>query len=225
MIQLRHSTASSSRRSILAAALFCASLLSALGLPCAAWAQNDVGSIVGFVTDNTGAAIPGATITVMNDETGETRSVKTDARGHYVVPTLQPTVYSVSVEATGFQRFTSTGNTLPSNSTVEVDAHLRVGSVSQVVEVTATASVLQTQSAAVQSEVTGKQVQDQELNGRNPLLMAQLVPGVSATSTLGDFNYNAFGGSSFNVNGARSQDTRPTIDGAPAWIRWKRSRC
>jgi hypothetical protein len=216
MIQLRHSTASSSRRSILAAALFCASLLSALGLPCAAWAQNDVGSIVGFVTDNTGAAIPGATITVMNDETGETRSVKTDARGHYVVPTLQPTVYSVSVEATGFQRFTSTGNTLPSNSTVEVDAHLRVGSVSQVVEVTATASVLQTQSAAVQSEVTGKQVQDQELNGRNPLLMAQLVPGVSATSTLGDFNYNAFGGSSFNVNGARSQDTRPTIDGAPA---------
>src|SRR6202012_4730902 len=97
---------------------------------------------------------------------------------------------------------------------IEIDAKLSVGDTSQTVEVTATAAILQTQSAAVQSEVTGEQVQKMELNGRNPIYMTQFLPGVVSTTTLGDFNYAFNSGDTFNINGARPQDTIYTIDGA-----------
>jgi Carboxypeptidase regulatory-like domain/TonB-dependent Receptor Plug Domain len=179
-------------------------------------AQNDVGSIVGYVTDQSGAAVPGATVVATNEGTGEKRTVTSDAQGHYALPNLVPAPYTLSVEAKGFQKFDSTHNTLASNSTIAIDAKLTVGETSQTVEVTGTAALLQTQSAAVQSEVTGDQVQKQELNGRNPIYMTQFLPGVVSTSTLGDFNYAFNSGDSFNINGARTQDTLYTIDGAPA---------
>ena len=83
-------------------------------------------------------------------------------------------------------------------------------------EVSSTAEVLQTESSAVQSEVNGKQIQDQELNGRSPLYSAQLLPGVRSGGTLGDFNGTGLGGNPFAINGTRSQDTLVTVDGAPA---------
>ena len=75
---------------------------------------------------------------------------------------------------------------------------------------------MQTESGAVQNEVTGQQIQDQELNGRNPLYMAQFLPGMRSGSTLGDFNFAVGAGQPFNVNGTRGQDTIVTFDGAPA---------
>ena len=179
-------------------------------------AQNDVGSIVGFVSDSSGAAVPNAKVTVKNEGTGESRTVSTDGSGHFAIPNLPPTVYTMSAEATGFQRFESTHNVLASNSTISIDAVLALGAATQTVEVTATAALLQTQSAAVQSEITGQQVQKQELNGRNPIYMTQFLPGVVSTATLGDFNFAFNSGDSFVINGARPQDTLYTIDGAPA---------
>jgi hypothetical protein len=181
-----------------------------------ALAQNDVGSIVGFVTDQTGAAVPNAKVTITNEGTGEKRTVVSDAQGHYTVPNLPPTIYTMTAEAPGFQKFVSSHNTLASNTTIDIEAKLTVGQATETVEVTDTAAVLQTQSGSVQSEVTGTQVQKQELNGRNPVYMAQLLPGVSSTATLGDFNFSFNGGDTFSINGARSQDTQYTLDGAPA---------
>ena len=181
-----------------------------------ALAQNDVGSIVGFVTDSSGAVVPNAKVTIKNEGTGESRTVSTDASGHYAVPNLPPTVYTMTAEATGFQKFESTHNVLASNSTISIDAVLTLGAATQTVEVTATAALLQTQSAAVQSEINGEQIQKMELNGRNPIYMTQFLPGVSSTATLGDFNFAFNSGDSFNINGARTQDTLYTIDGAPA---------
>ena len=179
-------------------------------------AQNDVGSIVGFVSDSSGAVVPNAKVTIKNEGTGESRTVSTDSSGHYAVPNLAPTSYTMSAEATGFQKFESTHNVLASNSTISINAVLALGAATQTVEVTATAALLQTQSAAVQSEITGQQIQKQELNGRNPIYMTQLLPGSVSTATLGDFNFAFNSGDAFNINGARTQDTLYTIDGAPA---------
>jgi hypothetical protein len=181
-----------------------------------AFAQGDVGSVVGFVTDSTGAIVPGAKITVTNEGTGETRVVTSDAAGHYAVPNLSPAIYTVTSEATGFEKFVSVHNRLASNSAVEINAKLTVGSATQTVEVNDTAVVLQTQSPAIQSEISGAQVQTQELNGRNPIYMAQLLPGVISSATMGDFNFAFNSGATFEINGARGNDTRYLIDGAMA---------
>jgi Carboxypeptidase regulatory-like domain/TonB-dependent Receptor Plug Domain len=179
-------------------------------------AQNDVGTVVGFVTDQSGAVVPGARVTITNEGTGETRTVSTDAQGHYAVPNLSPAVYTMSAEAAGFSKEVSLHNHVASNTTVEIDGKLKVGSQSETVQVTDTADLLQTQSAAIQSEVTGTQVQKEELNGRNPIYMAQMLPGVVSTTTMGDFNFAFNSGDSFEVNGARVNDTRYVLDGASA---------
>ena len=184
--------------------------------PSAAMAQNDVGTIVGFVTDSTGAVIPGAEVTIVNEGTGETRRVTTDAAGHYAVPNLSPAIYSMTATAKGFEKFVSNHNTLASNSTMEINGKLAIGEATQTIQVNDTAEVLQTQSAAIQSEVTGTQIQKEELNGRNPLYMAQLLPGVVSTATMADFNFAFNSGDTFEVNGARQNDTKYTIDGAMA---------
>ena len=153
-----------------------------------ALAQNDVGSVVGFVTDQSGAVIPGAKVTIANEGTGETRTVTTDLQGHYSVPNLSPAVYTLTAEAQGFSKQVSVHNRLASNSTIEINAKLTIGHQSETVQVTDTAELLETQSAAIQSEVTGAQIQKEELNGRNPIYMAQMLPGVISTATMGDFN-------------------------------------
>jgi Carboxypeptidase regulatory-like domain/TonB-dependent Receptor Plug Domain len=184
--------------------------------PSAAVAQNDVGSVVGFITDPTGAVIPGAKVTIANEGTGETRNVTTDAQGHYAVPNLPPAIYTMTAEAKGFEKFVSTNNRLASNSTVEINGKLTVGEATQSIQVSDTAEVLQTQSPAIQAEVTGTQIQKEELNGRNPIYMAQLLPGVLSTATTGDFNFAFNSGDTFEVNGARQNDTKYMIDGAMA---------
>lgn len=181
-----------------------------------AWAQSDAGSVVGFIKDPSGAVVPGAQVTVTNEGTGETRTVSSDAQGHYTVPDLSPAIYTMSAEIAGFRKYVSVHNRLAANTTIDIDAQLAVGQETQTVVVTDTAAVLQTQSGSVQSEITGEQVDKQELNGRNPIYMAQMLPGVVSSSTLGDFNFSFNSGDSFEINGARENDTRYTLDEAPA---------
>jgi hypothetical protein len=179
------------------------------------FAQSDAGSIVGYVRDQTGASVPGAKVVVQDEGTKEDHVAPVDNQGHYSVPNLHPGLYSVSVQAPGFKAFQSVHNKLDASSTIDVDANLDLGSSKETVEVTASASLLQTESGAVQSDLGEHQIQSQELNGRNPIYMAQLLPGVRNGSTLGDFNFSMSNGN-YEINGARSQDTAITMDGAPA---------
>jgi hypothetical protein len=182
----------------------------------AVFAQSDNGSIAGFAKDPSGAVIPKAKVTVRSEGTGETHVVATNESGYYTVTNIAPNFYTVTVEASGFKKFTSTHNRLDPNTALSLDAALAVGAASETVEVSASATVLQTESAAVQDEVTGKQIDMQELNGRDPLYIAQLIPGMRSSGTLGDFNFGVAPGNPFSVNGARTQDTSITIDSAPA---------
>lgn len=181
-----------------------------------AFAQSDKGTIGGFITDASGAVVPGARVILTNEATGEAYQATTDSQGHYTVTNLTAGDYSLTAEVKGFKKYVSSHNTLGANTTLSLDAPMTIGAMTEEVTVSATAEVLQTESGAVQAEITGKQVSDQELNGRNPLYMGALVPGLRSGSTLGDFNFAIGGGNPFQINGSRVQDTLVTFDGAPA---------
>jgi hypothetical protein len=178
-------------------------------------AQSDVGSISGFIRDKSGAVLPNARVTIRNEGTQESHTVMTDSAGHFVVPNLVPATYTMTAEADGFNKFVSVHNPLAASTALDIDGSLAPGSVNQTVEVTASAVVLQTESGSVQSEISGQTINDQQLNGRNPLFMGSLIPGMRSGTTLGDFNFAIGSSVPFNVNGARPQDTLVTFDGAP----------
>jgi hypothetical protein len=182
----------------------------------AGYSQSDVGSISGYIRDKSGAFVPNANVTIRNEGTDEKHTVVTDAQGHFSVTNLPPATYSMTAEAPGFSRFVSVHNPLGASTALAIDGSLATGSVNQTVEVTANAVVLQTESGSVQSEITGQTVTDQQLNGRNPLFMGSLLPGMRSGTTLGDFNFAIGTSVPFQVNGARQQDTLVTFDGAPA---------
>ena len=154
-----------------------------------AMAQTETGSIGGFVKDPTGGVIPKAKVTLKDEGTSAIHTLITDNAGYYVAPSLPPGLYTMNVEAVGFKRFESAHNRLAPNTALSLDADLAVGTETEIVSVTATAAVLQTDSAAVQAEVTGDVVNMQELNGRNPLFEAGLLPGLRSSASMGDFNY------------------------------------
>src|SRR4029077_20872098 len=179
-------------------------------------AQSDNGTITGFVKDPTCAVRPNGKVVIKNEGTAEQQTITTNESGCYVKPNLQPGYYTVNAEVSGFKKYSISHNKLNPNSTLSLDISLTLGNATETVEVSATAAALQTESGAVQNEVTSQQVDNQELNGRNPIYIAQLLPGVRGTSTLGDFNFASTGGMSWQINGARTWDSLVTFDGAPA---------
>src|ERR1039458_1591040 len=199
----------------LASGLLCAVWIIVM-FPAAAVGQSDKSTIGGVGTDQSGAVGLVAKIVLTTEATREAYSETADSQGHYTVTNLSAGEYTLTAEKNGFKKYVSSHNTLAANTTLELNAPLTVGAATKTGTVTATAQTLQTQSAAVQAEITGKQVSDQELNGRNPLYMGSLVTGMRSGSTLGDFNFAVGGGNPFQINGSRPQDTMVTFDGAPA---------
>ena len=186
-----------------------------LAMPCALFAQSDNGTVVGFIKDPSGAFVPRARVMVTNEANGTQRQAASNDSGYYAVPNLEPGLYTMSAEAPGFKKFEVTGNKLDPNSTLSIDATLAVGSATDTVQVAASAVQLQTESAAVEKLVTRSQIDALELNGRDPLFLASLQPGIRSNSTMGDFSFSLTNGG-YAVNGARSNDTQITFDGAPA---------
>lgn len=178
-----------------------------------AFAQSDLGRISGFIKDPSGAVIPNANITVKSNS-GVQREATTNDSGYYTITNVPPGVYTMTAEAHGFQKFQSTGNKLDPSSNLVIDATLAVGAETQTVEVSAAAAQLQTESASVQKLVTRDQIDALELNGRNPIFMANLVPGTRG-GTLASLNFGLNQGPN-NINGARTPESLITFDGAPA---------
>src|SRR5713226_9402685 len=177
------------------------------------FAQSDLGKISGFIKDPSGATIANAKVTVRNN-TGVERQTATNESGYYVVTNVPPGLYTMIAEATGFQKYETRDNKLDPSADLVIDATLTVGAATQTVEVSASTVQLQTESASVQKDVTREQIDSLELNGRNPIFMANLVPGTRGGNVAG-LSFNFTQGPS-NINGSRNPENLITYDGAPA---------
>jgi hypothetical protein len=178
-------------------------------------AQFDTGQIAGFVRDPSQSVVTGAAVTVRNENTGERRSAATNATGYYVFPALTVGAYTISAEASGFKKTVQTGITLSSATRISVDLELAVGSVAETVEVQATAGLVQAESAVVGRTINSRQVADLTLNGRNPIYLALLKPGVRGGS-IGTFDPDSVSNGGFSINGGRADEYVVMVDGAVA---------
>jgi hypothetical protein len=153
-----------------------ASLLLTAGL---AFGQSDTARVEGTVTDSVGAAIAGATVSVINTETNSRLETTTNEQGNYVAPLLKVGTYRVEVSAEGFRKNIQTNITLTVSQIAQINTQLDTGEISDVVEVTSSAPLVETSSAALGQVIEGKQIVDLPINGRNFTQFATLVPGVS----------------------------------------------
>jgi hypothetical protein len=177
-------------------------LLSAIlllgGASGALYAQDSTATILGTVTDPTGAAVPNATVTVTNTATNIADTLQTNGSGSYTAPNLPPGTYNVVIKATGFSTADMSNLSISAGDRVRADAALTIGSVSQTVEISTAAPVLQTDTSSVGDSIGQRAVQELPLNGRNFINLAQIVPGATE-------------GAPNSINsGTRPDDRRPS---------------
>ena len=170
------------------------------------------GTILGTVTDTSGALVPNVKVTVTNTQTNVAFRTVSNSAGDYYAPSLNPGTYSVSAELKGFQKSVTTGFTLAVDQKVRVDLALKPGAVTETLEVTAQAVALDTDSAALSQLVSQQQVEELPLNGRN--FMQLLLVGAGAVTVGGEQGTMRQGeGDAISVNGGRPEGNNYTLDG------------
>ena len=180
------------------------------------WGQSFTGNITGVVTDPNNAVIAGAQVVLTNTATGEVRNVASNEVGRYTFPQVSPATYNMKVTVSGFKEYQRTGILLSVNQTLEVNVSLVIGELAEVVEVSAEAPVLDTQTANQSVTLDSRAVQELPVNARNPFVLAHATAGVVAIRTgvstaTQDQNHNRF-----SMNGGRDETVLVLIDGVPA---------
>src|SRR5882762_1354827 len=170
-------------------------------LPLAVHAQNYAGSVRGAVTDPSGAAVVGATVTLRDVGTNATLQATTTELGAYSFPAVNVGTYEVIVKAGSFKEFLAKNVEVHVSTSTEVNAKLELGASNEVVTVEASDIQVQTTTADVGAVIEGTQVRELPLNGRNFMALTQLQPGVSANNTFDSKDKGLQGGSDFSVNG------------------------
>jgi len=185
----------------------------AILLPALLAAQESRGAITGRVTDPQGAVIPNAQVVVTNTQTNETRRAVTNETGYYEVNFLEPSTYTVAVEAPGFKKLVRSGITVNVSARLEINLSLEIGAVAETVQVTAEAPLLETTTASGGRVLDQQQLINLPFSDLNPFALTALAPGMQWT---GQPEYrrpfdNA-GTSAFNTMGGVGQNEY-TIDG------------
>lgn len=197
---------------------FIAVLLVAFLVTVPAAAQILYGGLVGNVTDTTQAAVPGAAVTVTNEQTGATRTGSTNEAGIYQFPTLDPGSYTVAIRAGGFRTYGKTGVVVPANVTTRVNATLEVGEVTEQVTVEAGVVALQTEGAEVRRSMDRATLLNAPIPlGRNYQGLLTTLPGFSPPQDSGSFPANPSRSLRYSVNGTSDQVNNIRIDGASSY--------
>lgn len=178
------------------------------------------GSLVGNVTDQTGAAVPAASVQVTHTETSEVRTATTNDAGVYSLPTIPAGSYTVAVTKGGFRTFRAEAVEVRVNSVVRVDAGLQVGSASESVQVTAEAALLQTDRAEVRGEFTNRQLVNLPQPTRNYQGVLSLMPGIAPPVASSGGNNNPGKSMQITANGTSRSGSTVRIDGVVATNPW-----
>ena len=206
-------------RQVKTIAIVCLALLVPLAVPAAA--QVLYGSVVGTVTDQTGAVVPKANVTVRNTATNETRSVATDDSGRYSAPNLPSGTYEVKVAAAGFRTFTRSDVGATINTVTRVDVQLELGAATQEITVTGAATALQTDKSDVHAEIGAKEVANLPLPAyRNYQSLINLVPGATPAAFQNSVTDTPQRALTTNVNGANRNNNNTRVDGAGDVFVW-----
>jgi hypothetical protein len=185
-----------------------------LVFPSLSYAQRTTATIRGTVRDSTQAVLPGVTVTATNEDTGLVRTALTNASGVYSASELPIGRYKLDAELSGFRKASRTGIVLRVADEYAVDFELSAGDVNEVVTVEASASPVRILGGDVSGVITGEQVRELPLNGRNFLQLATLMPGVSAPDFLNVKDKGLLGGSDLSVSGSDVTANLWTVDGA-----------
>lgn len=192
-------------------------------LPIPLHAQSFYGSIVGTVTDASGALVADATVTATNVATGEAQTIKSDSEGKYSFVNLLPASYTVEVTKTNFKRYVRENVDVAVGAVVRIDSGLTVGNVDETVQVTTASPLLQTETSSLNQEVDSTVVAQEPLNGRNVMNLIGLAPGVIANGganggtgqDMGNHTAGGVGWGNFQIGGAIEGQSAYYIDGVP----------
>lgn len=183
----------------------------------ALFAQEFRGTFSGTVTDAQGAAVARARISVTETRTGTKSQTLTGDSGAYTIPFLAPGEYELDAEAPGFKKFVRAGVSLGMGEHPVIDIKMEVGAVTEAVTVTADSPLIEAASSSVGQVITSEEVEDFPVNGRTPLMLAQLALGAISTVEPGTqvrpFDNNT--PASFSLGGARSGTNELLYNGAP----------
>ena len=178
-----------------------------------AYSQVAGATLSGTVKDSSGAFIPNAQVAITDVATGVTRTVSAGGAGLYAAPNLSPGTYEIRVSATGFSTQVQKGVTLTVGAQQVLDFTMRVGQMSQMVEVTTEAPTVELTSSELGATVNSTTVRELPLNGRSWTDLANLQPGVVAAATHAAVDVNRGYGAQLSISGARPQQNNYRLDG------------
>ncbi len=184
-----------------------------LFLPTLSLAQTGAASLTGIVADQSGAVVPGATVTATNEATNVAYTAVSNEAGNYTMSSLPVGSYVIKAELSRFKTAATKPIQMEAKQVVRLDFKLELGGVEEVVEVTSQAQVLQTETATVGEVISGTTLNSLPLNGRNTGQLSLLLPGAVSPNPSTFTEVRNFGGGRPYVNGNREQTNNYTIDG------------
>lgn len=191
-------------------------LLSPLFLSGSLQAQDTRGSILGTITDTSGSRVPGAIVRATNENSRVVTTATSNGEGEYLVPFLIPGGYTLHIEASGFKNYEKKGIEVRISDRIALNVQMEVGGVTETVSVSASSELLDTTSTSMGQVIDSRRISELPLKDGNPIMLAQLAPGVLNLSTGGwSRPFDVGSPSAIATDGTRTGNTEFTMDGSP----------